>query len=149
MKETVNAAGNAGAVVTINIKVAQLFGNMKVKNGNLYRKGEDVPFLTGVKRFCVEQGKKVIKMQTGEKLQFSSEWNACSKNIAVLGDLLILSLSELEVDSRYGLVKGEELMVVNLTSGQVIHSGVKAFARLDKKHHLIRRMSGEWMYCGS
>lgn len=69
-------------------------------------------------------------------------------NSFFLGGFQILSAEVLEVEESYGLVKGNELTVVN-PDGKTIHEGVRGFIFLNSEFHLVRKEDKTWWMCNA
>ncbi|MCM1324207.1 MAG: hypothetical protein NC218_08590 [Acetobacter sp.] len=68
-----------------------------------------------------------------------------SRSFSVMG-FDVHSVSEMEIEQEYNLVKGDSLKVSN-ENGEVIHENVRGFMPLTDVYHIIRKEDGSWWYC--
>ena len=61
-----------------------------------------------------------------------------------VGNFQVNSVVRLEMDQTYGLVRGDELQVID-GQGQVVYENIRGFLPLNEGLHLVRHADGVWV----
>lgn len=136
---------------TAQVASAVVFEKAVLKEGKLYLENSRRPFMEGVKAITTGKTNK-ITMVDGRVFEYTPDWKTllsfAGQHMATVAGYRVSSDSDLEVDTDFELVKGQNLTVED-SKGAVLHRGIRGFMILSEYYYLIRYQSGGWMLCAN